>query len=60
MKLKFVGNKKSKCVVVKCSCGCKRVVKIYYPEKIKDDLFEIGGVLGTRDEWERLLERVGL
>lgn len=38
-------------VLVKCSCGCKNKLEIYYDR----DGLEIGGVNGDIDDWRRIL-----
>lgn len=47
--------------VAMCHTGCK-MLKIYAPEKGSkdDDLYEIGGVCATREEFRKLFRMAGI
>lgn len=54
-------GKKSDRLIVKCA-DCKSKLDIYYPivgDK-HDDLFEIGGVIGTKSQWLKAFKVAGL
>lgn len=48
-------------MLIKCGC-CDKQLKIYYPDEgsIVDDIFEINGVAGTKEQWQDLFREIGL
>ena len=56
-------GKKSGCVTVKCG-DCNNKVEIYIPNKFeiqregKDATLEIGGVIGSIEFWQKLLDEI--
>ena len=46
-------------LTVKCGCGCGNTLRIYYPEPDdKDEYVEINGVVGTKDQWRVIFEKL--
>ena len=46
-------------LLIKCG-DCKNKLEIYYDREDKENLLEIGGVIGTRQEWIKIFKEINL
>lgn len=55
--LRFWWSKKPEKVLIKCN-DCENKLLIIFP--IVEDLYEINGVIATRDEWQQIFKKIKL